>query len=169
MENVTSITFLKFSWIYQIIINLNNLIIGYLLRNFELADEFKVDAKKYKNLISEKQFERLGWTDDGDDNTKMLRVIIIDLACSSGNKKCLDGAKAEYKKMKNGQKIKPNLVSLVRKYGAAQNEYENWQFLWQKYLETNLASEKLDNLRLLSMSKNETTIKRSVKLLMKSF
>ena len=138
-----------------------------MLSNFELANEFKVDAKKYKNLISEKQFERLGWTDDGDDNTKMLRVIIIDLACSSGNKKCLDGAKAEYKKMKSGQQIKPNLASLVRKYGAAQNEDENWEFLWQKYLETNLVSEKLDYLRLLSMSKNEAIIKRSAKFLKK--
>ena len=140
-----------------------------MLSNFELANELKVDAKKYKNLISEKQFERLGWTDDGDDNTKMLRVIIIELSCSSGNQKCLDGAKAEFKKMKDGQQIKPNLVSLVKKYGASHNEDENWEFLWQKYLKTNLNSEKLDYLQLLSMSKNETIIKRSVKLLKKSF
>ena len=140
-----------------------------MLSNFELANEYKDDLKKYNNLISEKQFERLGWTDDGDDNTKMLRVIIIELACSSGNQKCLDGAKAEYKKMKSGQQIKPNLASLVRKYGAAQNEDENWEFLWQKYLETNLVSEKLDYLRLLSMSKNEAIIKRSAKFLKKSF
>ena len=89
------------------------------MANLEFSKEFKIDWKKHKNLISEKQFERLGWSDDGDDTTKMLRVIIIDLACSSGNKKCLDGAKAEYKKMKNGQQIKPNLYNLVRRYGAA--------------------------------------------------
>ena len=106
--------------------------------NFELANEFKVDLNKYRNLISEKQFERLGWTDDGDDSTKMLRVIIIDMACSSGNQKCLDGAKAEFRKMKNGKLIKPNLVYLVRRYRAAQKEYENWEFLWEKYLQTNL-------------------------------
>ena len=128
--------------------------------NFELANEFKADLKKYKNLISEKQFERLGWTDDGDDNTKMLRVIIIDMACSSGNQKCLDGAKAEFKKMKNGKQIKPNLVDLVRRYGVEQNEYENWLFLWEKYLQTNSTSEKLNYLQILSSNKNETIIKR---------
>ena len=150
-------------------INLINLFIGYLFMNLEFSNEFKVKLKKYKNLISEKQFERLGWTDDGDDNTKMLRMIIIELACSSGNKKCLDGAKAEFKKMKNGQQIKPNLVSLVTRYGVAQNEYENWEFLWKEYLETNVTEEKIQYLRLLSSNKNETIIKRSIKSLKKSF
>ena len=140
-----------------------------MITKFELANEFKAYSKKYKNLISEKQFERLGWNDDGDDNTKMLRDIIIDLACSSGNQKCLDGAKAEFEKMKNGQQIKPNLVDRVRKYGVAQNEYENWEFLWEKYLQRNLTDEKSYYLQYLSMSKNETIIKRSVKLLQEVF
>ena len=111
-------------FIYNFII----LILGILeINNFELANEYKVDVKKYKNLISEKQFERLGWIDDGDDNTKLLRLVIIELACSSGNQKCLNVAKAEYKKYKSGQKIKPNLDNLVKRFGIEQNEYENWQ------------------------------------------
>lgn len=131
------------------------------IKKIELT-EYSDYYKNYIKLITTKQIDRLKWTDDGDDNQRRLRSLIIELACHNNNNNCLEGANKEFKSWKNGKKLKPNLQQIVLKY-AVRNDYENWQFLWNKYIKSNDSNQdKLKYLISLANTKNETLVKRLV-------
>lgn len=129
-----------------------------------LTTEYKDHFKSYIKLLTKQQFKRLKWADIGDDNTKLLRQIIIELACFNDNKECLEEASKEFDKWKNGQKLKPNLKQVILKYGIRQNKdtHENWEFILKKYNQSNSSDEKLAYLNALANTKNQTLIKRLV-------
>ena len=129
-----------------------------------LTTQYKDHFRSYIKLLTKQQFERLKWDDICDDNTKLFRQIIIELACFNDNKKCLEKASQEFDKWKNGQKLKPNLKGIVLKYGIRQNKdsHENWEFILKKYNQSNSNDEKLAYLNALANTKNETLIKRLV-------
>ena len=129
-----------------------------------LTTEYKDDFRSYIKFLTKQQFERLKWDDIGDDNKKLLRQIIIELACFNDNKECLKEASEQFDKWKNGQKFKSNLKQVVLKYGIRQNKdtHENWDFVLKKYNESNSNNEKLAYLNALANTKNQTLIKRLV-------
>ena len=135
-----------------------------LIKKITLTTEYKDHFKNYIRLITNKQFKSLNWTDEGEDNQKRLRPIIIELACFNDNKDCLEGATKEFNNWKNGQKLRPNLQQVVLKYGIRQDKdnHEGWAFLWKKYTESNSNQEKLRYLYALANTKNQTLIKRFV-------
>ena len=140
-----------------------NQVLG-LIKKITLTTEYKDDFKNYIRLITNQQFERLKWADEGTDNEKKLRPIIIELACFNDNKACLEGANKQFNNWKNGQKLRPNLQQVVLKYGIRQDKdnHEDWEFLWKKYTESNSNQAKLRYLYALANTKNQTLIKRFV-------
>ncbi|XP_040185208.1 glutamyl aminopeptidase [Rana temporaria] len=87
--------------------------------------------------------DRLGWNDTGTDIDKLLRPLVLALACKMEDPDALNSASLHFNDWKRGESIAVNLRQLVYRYGMKQaNDEKSWDFMFQKYLETPLAQEK---------------------------
>lgn len=99
--------------------------------------------------------DKLGWNDDGTDIDKLLRSLVLALACKMEDPDALNNASTLFKDWKNGRSIAVNLRQLVYRYGMKQaNDEQSWDFMFQKYLETPLAQEKEKLLQGLAAANN---------------
>jgi len=122
-----------------------------------IYSESDIALNYYMSGIVQDQYSRLGWDDSvGDANTRRLRTVIIDLACGYQMEDCLKNAAENFAKFRNGEKIAPNLLSLVLRYGIRQsNNTEDFNYLLNKYNTSQVAQEKLQYLQGLASSANE--------------
>ncbi|KAM5193552.1 glutamyl aminopeptidase [Mantella aurantiaca] len=87
--------------------------------------------------------DHLGWTDDGSDIEKLLRSLVLALACKMEDPDALNNASKLFNDWKAGISIPVNLRQLVYRYGMKQaNDETSWNFMFNKYLETSLAQER---------------------------
>lgn len=96
---------------------------------------------KVKNLA-----DQLGWVNKKDDNhiKRYLRSAILRAACSAGDSDCVENATQIFKEWKSGKRaeIDVDLRTLVYYYGISNTGEEEWNWLYEKFLNTTEASEK---------------------------
>lgn len=90
--------------------------------------------------------DKLGWKNQKNDShiNKYLRSSILRAACRSGDADALSNATQMFKEWKSGQRseIDVDLRTLVYYYGIANTGLDEWQWLFNKFLNTTDASEK---------------------------
>lgn len=90
--------------------------------------------------------DTLGWENDKNDShiNKYLRGSILRAACGSGDADALANATQMFKEWRSGERsdIDVDLRTLVYYYGIANTGLEEWQWLFNKFLNTTDASEK---------------------------
>jgi len=88
----------------------------------------------------------LGWENAKNDShiTRYLRSSILSAACSSGDPDALANATQIFKEWKSGQRaeVDVDLRTRVYYYGIANTGFEEWQWFFNKFLNTTDASEK---------------------------
>ncbi|KAG8184338.1 hypothetical protein JTE90_005356 [Oedothorax gibbosus] len=89
--------------------------------------------KDYIRYLTSELYENLGWNTSKNHIDNLLRPVIIDLACSSGNQQCLVEASQLFKKWIEGERLPVDAKNLVFKYGMVySNDLEEWNFMWDK-------------------------------------
>ena len=127
-----------------------------------LMTQYKDSLNTYLSYLSAKQYQRLGWNDsEGNDITKRLRALIVDISCFYGNRKCLEDAYEQFQQWKSGQQpLPPNLRNSILRYAILQsNDSDDFEFVWKTYLKTN-TSLKSSFLSALTYSADEKLLKR---------
>ncbi|XP_075056741.1 glutamyl aminopeptidase [Mixophyes fleayi] len=113
--------------------------------NDMLEDDITIypDFQEYLRKQVKQITNKLGWDDDGSDVEKLLRSLVLALACKMEDPDALSNALLRFNEWKQGNSIPVNLRQLVYRYGMKQsNDEASWDFMFQKYMETSLAQEK---------------------------
>ncbi len=132
------------------------------IRRYISMTDYKESLNQYLSQLSETQYLRLGWNDsDGNEITKRLRALIIDLSCGNENQKCLEEAHSEFNSWKQpyGMNLPPNLRQYVISYGLRHSQNPNdFELIWNKYL-TDVSDLKLTYLNALTYTRDINLLK----------
>ncbi|KAJ8982959.1 hypothetical protein NQ317_005276 [Molorchus minor] len=117
--------------------------------------------KAYMLHLIRDHYRELGFRDSGDDDplTVLSRMDIMGKACLLGMRECIMQAVQQFHNWKNGaypdniNEISPDLREIIYCTAIADGGQEEWDFAWQRYLNTNVANEKEILLSALSCSK----------------
>ncbi|XP_023288739.1 aminopeptidase N [Orussus abietinus] len=109
-------------------------------------DKFRVYALKLLDNV----YNQTGFIDSPDDSqlTVFTRVDVLSWACSFGHDDCVHNAIRQFLNWRNtpnpdkNNPISPNLKSVVYCTAIRVGGQAEWEFAWQRYLETNVGSEK---------------------------
>ncbi|XP_077867257.1 aminopeptidase N-like [Saccoglossus kowalevskii] len=109
--------------------------------------------QKYMLKQVEWLYEKVGWNDTGLQLERYHRITILGVACRYGHAGCIQKASDLYADWMEGRiSIAPNLQKIVICGGIAAGGLEEWDYAWQMYKESNVASEKLMFLEALACS-----------------
>ncbi|XP_061441376.1 glutamyl aminopeptidase isoform X2 [Rhineura floridana] len=104
---------------------------------------------------------QLGWDNDGVHINSLLRVTVLEFACSMEDPEALINASSLFKDWLKGTNLDVNLRLLVYRYGMQNSGDEDaWNYMFQKYQNTTLAQEKEKLLYGLASVKNVTLLDR---------
>ncbi|XP_070568250.1 aminopeptidase N-like [Ptychodera flava] len=99
--------------------------------------------QKYMLKQAENLYDYVGWNDTGLQLERYHRELILRVSCGYSHRDCMVQAKKMFDDwMFQGKAIAPNLKKVVICGGIAAGGIEEWNFAWQKYKESNVASEK---------------------------
>ncbi|XP_070544138.1 glutamyl aminopeptidase-like [Ptychodera flava] len=87
-------------------------------------------------------YDRLGFLDEGEHLEKYLRGDIITMACDNGNKDCLNDALKYFQDWKDDKDIPSDFRSPVYKYGISAGSKDDWELMFEKYMNEQQASER---------------------------
>ncbi|NXH18874.1 AMPE aminopeptidase, partial [Bucco capensis] len=105
--------------------------------------------------------DQLGWNDTGNHLERLLRVSVLDFACSMDDTQALGNASQFFEEWLGGENVPANLRLLVYRYGMQKSGNESsWEYMFRKYQETSLAQEKEKLLYGLASVKNITLLDR---------
>nr|ADK11709.1 aminopeptidase N [Leptinotarsa decemlineata] len=109
------------------------------------------------NLYDSTSFDRLNDTYHIDI---LKQGLTLSWACSLGNSQCIEASRNRYSSYKmNGTRPDKNLRNIVYCNGLRDDtSSSNWDFLWNKYLNTTIATEKITILSSLGCTKNVTLL-----------
>lgn len=106
-----------------------------------LYPKFQKLYRDHVNAIATK----LGWNDTGTQTERLLRETVLSIACQMGNEEALKEATNIFDQWINGSlsNVAVNLRLLVYQYGMKRSgSVENWNTMFQRYIDTTLAQEK---------------------------
>ncbi|ELU18860.1 hypothetical protein CAPTEDRAFT_133041, partial [Capitella teleta] len=144
--------------------------IGYLLKD---SPDYVLYKTYMVHLLSERLNE-IKWVGKGDQLDIFLRSLVLGQALQLNVKSTIDEVKRRFKSWREGARIPADLKGLVYHGGIKYGTEDDWQFVWNKWKATTLATEKsklLSSLaasndglilnRFLHMSLDENFIKKS--------
>ncbi|XP_054706486.1 uncharacterized protein LOC129216302 [Uloborus diversus] len=100
--------------------------------------------KNYVKDLTGDLYKKLGWATADNHLDNLLRTNIIGLSCHSGNQECLSDVSELFQNWTKGQEIPSTLRSLVYHYGMAEiGQEEHWNYMWNRFLKEESASERL--------------------------
>ncbi|KAG8235174.1 hypothetical protein J437_LFUL015480 [Ladona fulva] len=120
-----------------------------MLTNSPIYDDFK----ELMLSISRKLVESVGWEDSNkeSDHVKSLtRYYALRWSCQWGDENCIDEAKKRFSQWKEAYEsnneanywIAPDLREVVYCNGIRYGSTSEWEFAWQRYLDSNVAKER---------------------------
>ncbi|KAJ8681952.1 hypothetical protein QAD02_017744 [Eretmocerus hayati] len=106
--------------------------------------------REYALYLLENVYQKVGFRDSSSENQleTFLRLDVLSLACSLGHEDCVTKAKRQFDSWRNSgdpdkiNPISPNLKSVVYCTAVKVGGEAEWQFMWQRYLKSNVGSEK---------------------------
>lgn len=137
---------------------------------------YNTSYKNYIRDIVSNAYSKFTWTEGPNDShlTRLARVSVLSLACSSDHAECLSQAEEKFNTWitVSTQPLSQDLRGIVYKYGMVNANEETWNKLLEVYLKETDATEKLKLLnglanindvtilaRLLELAKNETVVR----------
>jgi aminopeptidase N len=98
----------------------------------------------------ENVYKNVSFTEEASDSQLKLftRVEILTLACELGYEDCVNNAVKQFADWRTSDKpsannpISPNLKSVIYCTAIRMGGEAEWNFMWQRYLESNVGSEK---------------------------
>ncbi|XP_066254232.1 aminopeptidase N-like [Euwallacea similis] len=122
------------------------------LKNHLIANPIYGHFKSYMKSLVAPMYEKLGGlqmtkpeASDKLDKIK-FQISVASRSCKYGVEKCIEDAKALFKKLQdspdNSTLIPKDLSSIVYCTALTYGGEKEWNFLWQKYQRSNVASEK---------------------------
>nr|XP_042907730.1 uncharacterized protein LOC107439767 isoform X3 [Parasteatoda tepidariorum] len=120
--------------------------------------------KEYVRSLSKDLYKKIGWNETGNYLQRELRKEVLKAACDNNNYDCLESAATSFKRWMKGEKLSPELSSLVYEYGVRYlNDEESFLFLWNSYLEETDPFEKSIFIHSLPTVKNISILERLVR------
>ncbi|XP_011870129.1 PREDICTED: uncharacterized protein LOC105563274 [Vollenhovia emeryi] len=118
--------------------------------------------KKWLTLLIEGLYTRLGFEDReiDDDLTKMLRIHTRKWACKLDVVDCKFYAAKYFQQKKHSIIIPPNYRDAVYCTAMRMNSRDNYEILWNEYLNSNVTTDKLVILSSLACSENRDDLER---------
>jgi len=101
--------------------------------------------EKYLYLQAKNLYEKLGFTDTGGHLEKYKRNLVLNIMCSAGEASCLRNASKYFKDwMTDPEKnaVPANFRSLVYFYGIKNGGVKEWDFAFEQFQKTTIASER---------------------------
>ncbi|XP_033100847.1 endoplasmic reticulum aminopeptidase 1-like [Anneissia japonica] len=101
--------------------------------------------KKYMWQLTDNWISQFGWVEKDTDShlTKLLRVSVLSFAVQIGHEGTIARALEMFRPWRqNGTEFNVNLKYTVYCAAARNGLSSDWEFLWESYLETKVASEK---------------------------
>lgn len=106
---------------------------------------------------------------DAEHLNHLLRSKIVQWACKLGVQDCLNNSKRlfdEWMKTNDSSNISPNLKSIVICAAVRSGGKEEWDFVWEQYLASNVGSEKDVLLQTLSCSSEAWILSRYMQMVL---
>ncbi|XP_077524917.1 aminopeptidase N-like isoform X2 [Amblyomma americanum] len=132
--------------------------LGFISRMLETTEVYG-KWKKYLLSLVKPNYDRLTWHEEEGESilTTFLRTDMYATACTLGYENCVSEALNYFRAWKNSKAekspIKPNFRSFVYCTAIAHGNYDDWEFMWDMYNKTTVASEKVRRLQSLACSR----------------
>jgi len=131
--------------------------LDHLLMNTKAYPQFR----KYVLRLVSSHASRVGWQDGGEHLQRLLRPLLLSLACKSGDTAHVNIARQQlHDWLHNGAAVAANLRSVVYKYGMQEAGYDEWQQLLERYATEVNAQEKSKMMGGLTAAKQPWVIHR---------
>ncbi|XP_023337481.1 glutamyl aminopeptidase isoform X2 [Eurytemora carolleeae] len=118
-----------------------------------------VDA--FISFLVENIYKKLGWFEAGTHEQRLLRTVVLSAAVDAGLKDAVDRSKQIFTDvMDNQSKISSELQGFVYCTGVREGGEEEWNWIFKKYISTNIPAEKSHFLKALACSKDIFTLQR---------
>ncbi|XP_064088444.1 aminopeptidase N-like isoform X2 [Macrobrachium nipponense] len=146
---------------------LNNM--GYLDGMFSTSGAYG-SFKKYMLDLLIPLYNSVGFEDSVSDPhlTQLKRVRALMWACNLGYQDCVNKSLTMYRQWMTNPGdvsiISPNLKSVVYCTAISEGGDEEWNFAWEQYLNSNVASEKMKLLNAMGCSKDVWILSRYLKM-----
>ncbi|XP_076675141.1 uncharacterized protein LOC143372620 isoform X2 [Andrena cerasifolii] len=119
--------------------------ISFIAQRYE-GQESRDVLGKYIVLLTSKMFSKLDFADSSEEKhlDQLSRELILTWTCKYNQTECVDTSKKLFSKWRKNRSdvISPNARAAVYCTALRHGSQDDWQFLWERYLETNFASEK---------------------------
>lgn len=117
-----------------------------MINKMPIYDKFK----KYILSLIEKLYDETGFVDNASDPqlTVYKRVEVLRWACSLGHEDCVRNAVTQFQNWRSSPQpdrnnpISPNLKATVYCSAIREGGQAEWDFAWERYLKSNVGSEK---------------------------
>ena len=144
---------------------------SYLSRMLKRSAAYGAYKKYMRNLV-DPLYNRVGYrSEEGDQPLDVfLRKLAISWACSLGNMDCIDKTRADFRTWMDSLEpdsidsnpIEVDLKSTVYCQAVENGDEKEWDFGWERYQKSNVATEKRDLLGALSCTKEIWLLNRHV-------
>lgn len=120
-------------------------------------NDYKKLFFNFVNKLLEPIYNDLYFTSKGSHTDKLNRINVLNWACKYENKNCTDTAKQEFENVLKAEDIDPDWMLAV--YSTVLRETnDNWDNIWNRYVNSNYATEHAILLTALGCSKQEGDI-----------
>lgn len=117
-----------------------------MLVKFQGYDLFR----EYALQLLDRVYKKVGFTDNPNDPqlTVFTRIDILTWACMYGHQDCVNNARTQFNRWRDSEDpngvnpISPNLKGVVYCTAVRTGGEMEWNFVWKRYLESNVGSEK---------------------------
>lgn len=115
----------------------------YIREMLQFTSFYEMWERFIRDLVSP-VFRRTGIEQSGSHTQRMLRNIIVKIACISADRECLTNVTRTFRSwLKDGQYVSPDIRGIVYKYGMQEIGHEKeWNVLWHNYLTSKIPQEK---------------------------
>ena len=128
-----------------------------------METESRVKLNKFIVSLLEPVYRKLGWEDIGTHVQRLLREHIIKAAIEAEHSEAVREARDLFVKLKKGGDqagVAANLRSLVYSVGVREGGAEEWEWCYQRFLDTNIPSDRAILLSAMGDSKDIITLQK---------
>ncbi|XP_071443368.1 uncharacterized protein [Hetaerina americana] len=120
--------------------------------------------KAFMLSLMSNHYHKVNFTEYSQDGhvIHLSRSMILPWACKYQLQECVEEAQKIFKEWKHGviKSVPVNVKGTVYCHGISSGDNENWEFLWEKYRNTTVATEQALMLQALGCSKDKNVLKR---------
>ncbi|XP_046399039.1 aminopeptidase N-like [Ischnura elegans] len=137
--------------------------LGYLEARLAGSPPFPKFAKMVLDLLRA-QYDRVQFNGSPNDDhiARLTRLNLLPWACKYNHPDCLKEAKKMFAEWKQNPEfsVPSSLKDTVYCYGVSSGSEEDWEFLWEKYKSSKVATEEMIILHSLGCTNDEKIMKR---------